>query len=205
MLSPLVLVPPAMVTPSTTPALTPCPPTPGLHHEQFGIFLAIVCHKGLAALALGSTLLVAHVTRSQFLGTVVAFSLATPLGVGLGLLISAYFKSEPMCISHTYGGGVSTQTSTHACTASPLCCSLSMNTHPLLLVPCLPACLLSLTAPYICCSLSTNTHPLLLIPCLPSLLDCPLQVGPSRVHVRPSPPGPSSTSAPSRSYPPPSR
>jgi zinc transporter ZupT len=48
----------------------------------------------LAAIALGSTLLVARVTKSQFLFITACFSLATPLGVGLGLLISEYFRGR---------------------------------------------------------------------------------------------------------------
>ena len=58
-----------------------------------GVFLAILSHKGLAGITLGSTMLLAEVTQSQFLCTALVFSAATPLGVGLGVLISANTKS----------------------------------------------------------------------------------------------------------------
>lgn len=58
------------------------------------VFLAILAHKGLAGITLGSTLLLAAVNQSQFLTTALAFSAATPFGVGFGVLISSYYDSE---------------------------------------------------------------------------------------------------------------
>ncbi len=60
---------------------------------QVGVFLAILAHKGLAGITLGSTLLLAEVSQTQFLCTALLFSAATPLGVGLGVLVSSYCKS----------------------------------------------------------------------------------------------------------------
>lgn len=55
---------------------------------QFGLFLAIVTHKGLAALALGTSFVQAHVSKSQFHLLIWAFSLATPLGALCGALLA---------------------------------------------------------------------------------------------------------------------
>ncbi|KAM3577609.1 hypothetical protein VYU27_000485 [Nannochloropsis oceanica] len=60
---------------------------------QVGVFIAILAHKGLAGLTLGTTMLLAEASQTEFLGTALLFSVATPLGVGLGALISSYCKS----------------------------------------------------------------------------------------------------------------
>lgn len=44
-------------------------------------------------LTLGTTMLLAEASQTEFLGTALLFSVATPLGVGLGALISSYCKS----------------------------------------------------------------------------------------------------------------
>lgn len=60
---------------------------------QVGVFLAILAHKGLAGLTLGSTMLLAEVSQTEFLLTAVLFSAATPAGVALGVLISSYYHT----------------------------------------------------------------------------------------------------------------
>lgn len=52
------------------------------------IFIAIVSHKGLAAYALGSSIVEANAELHQFLSVIVPFVLASPIGIFLGYIIS---------------------------------------------------------------------------------------------------------------------
>lgn len=70
------------------------PPKHKQDSTQLGVFLAILAHKGLAGITLGSTMLLAAASQTQFLLTALVFSAATPFGVGIGVLISSYCKSE---------------------------------------------------------------------------------------------------------------
>lgn len=58
-----------------------------------GIILAIVCHKGSAAMALGVTMLQNGVERRRYLGLMFAFSLVTPAGIGIGMGILTSLKN----------------------------------------------------------------------------------------------------------------
>lgn len=52
------------------------------------IFIAIVSHKGLAAYALGSSLVESRVDMEKFWKVIVPFTLASPAGIFLGFLLS---------------------------------------------------------------------------------------------------------------------
>lgn len=52
------------------------------------IFIAIVSHKGLAAYALGSSIVETNAELRQFLSVIVPFVLASPIGIFLGYIIS---------------------------------------------------------------------------------------------------------------------
>lgn len=49
------------------------------------IFIAIIAHKGLAAYALGATLVDSCTSTLRFWSVISSFSLATPLGVIIGI------------------------------------------------------------------------------------------------------------------------
>lgn len=55
--------------------------------SAIGIVVAIVCHKGSAAMALGVTLVKNGVPRRRYIGLMSLFSMVTPLGVGVGMLV----------------------------------------------------------------------------------------------------------------------
>lgn len=52
-----------------------------------GIIIAIVCHKASAAMALGISLIGNKVSKCRYGGLMSLFSIITPSGVGIGLLI----------------------------------------------------------------------------------------------------------------------
>ena len=52
------------------------------------IFIAIVSHKGLAAYALGSSLVESRVEMEKFWKVIIPFTLASPLGILLGYFLS---------------------------------------------------------------------------------------------------------------------
>ncbi|CAN0345501.1 unnamed protein product, partial [Ectocarpus sp. 8 AP-2014] len=54
-----------------------------------GIFAAIVVHKGLAAFSLGCIFFSSECSRLQFFLCMGVFSLLTPLGAALGMLVRA--------------------------------------------------------------------------------------------------------------------
>jgi len=56
------------------------------------IFIAIVSHKGLAAYALGSSLVESRVNMEKFWKVIVPFTLASPAGILLGFLLSELAK-----------------------------------------------------------------------------------------------------------------
>ena len=56
------------------------------------IFIAIVSHKGLAAYALGSSIVDADVSMRRFWSVVLPFTFASPVGIFLGYLISGLDK-----------------------------------------------------------------------------------------------------------------
>ncbi len=60
----------------------------------FVIFIAIIVHKGFAALALGISLIEGHDPLRQIVRTVVLFSLMTPVGVLVGTLFSQVLESD---------------------------------------------------------------------------------------------------------------
>lgn len=54
------------------------------------IFIAIFAHKGLAAYALGSSLVDSGASKRRFWVVIGIFSLATPAGIGLGRIVASY-------------------------------------------------------------------------------------------------------------------
>ena len=54
------------------------------------IFIAIAAHKGLAAYALGSSLVDSKAEGPRFWTVIGAFALATPLGILLGTLLASF-------------------------------------------------------------------------------------------------------------------
>ena len=53
------------------------------------IFIAIAAHKGLAAYALGSSLVDSCATGARFWSVIATFAMATPVGIGLGMLLAS--------------------------------------------------------------------------------------------------------------------
>ena len=53
------------------------------------IFIAIAAHKGLAAYALGSSLVDSRATGARFWSVIATFAWATPVGIGLGMLLAS--------------------------------------------------------------------------------------------------------------------
>ena len=54
------------------------------------IFIAIFAHKGLAAYALGSSLVDSGASKRRFWVVIGIFALATPAGIGLGRIVASY-------------------------------------------------------------------------------------------------------------------
>jgi zinc transporter 1/2/3 len=61
--------------------------------EAVVIFIAIIAHKGSASFALCVTLMRYNLPFKQIIFIIIFFSLMTPLGIGLGALISTFTKS----------------------------------------------------------------------------------------------------------------
>lgn len=61
--------------------------------DTFHIFIAIFAHKGLAAYALGSSLVDSGAGRRRFWTVIAVFALATPAGIGLGRVIASFAES----------------------------------------------------------------------------------------------------------------
>lgn len=54
------------------------------------IFIAVVAHKALESFALGTSLVRAKTTTGKLVGFCVAFSLMTPVGIAIGLVVQSY-------------------------------------------------------------------------------------------------------------------
>lgn len=61
--------------------------------QLISLFLAVIAHKGIMAFSLGLTLAQANLNFKQFLLSVLIFSLASPVGMGIGILLSNLEKS----------------------------------------------------------------------------------------------------------------
>ena len=59
------------------------------------IFIAIIAHKGLAAYALGSSIVDSGASRLRFWVVIGVFALATPAGIGLGRIVASVSDSGP--------------------------------------------------------------------------------------------------------------
>lgn len=62
--------------------------------EAIAIFIAIIAHKGSASFALCITLMRYNLPFKQIIFIIIFFSLMTPLGIGLGTLISVLTESR---------------------------------------------------------------------------------------------------------------
>ncbi|OQS06214.1 zinc (Zn2)-Iron (Fe2) Permease (ZIP) family [Thraustotheca clavata] len=60
----------------------------------WGVFLAIIIHKGLAAFALGTGMLKGQLTKSKFIGYMLLFSLMSIIGIIIGWAVNAADSSE---------------------------------------------------------------------------------------------------------------
>ena len=56
--------------------------------SDLGLLIAVLGHKGLAAFALGSVILPCTESTKGFVCWLSLFALATPCGIGIGLIIS---------------------------------------------------------------------------------------------------------------------
>lgn len=63
--------------------------------DTLHIFIAIVAHKGLAAYALGSSVVDSGASKMRFWSVIAVFALATPLGIGLGSVVARFSNSGP--------------------------------------------------------------------------------------------------------------
>jgi solute carrier family 39 (zinc transporter), member 1/2/3 len=73
--------------------------------QSLHIFIAIQAHKGLAAYALGSSIVDSKASSAQFWSVIGFFSLATPVGIFLGYVLSAVTTADgAACISALASG-----------------------------------------------------------------------------------------------------
>ncbi len=70
------------------------------------IFIAIQAHKGLAAYALGSSIVDSDAEARQFWSVIATFALATPVGIGIGLVLSAWTTSDGAAAISALASGV---------------------------------------------------------------------------------------------------
>ena len=63
--------------------------------DTLHIFIAIVAHKGLAAYALGSSIVDSGASKIRFWVVIAIFALATPAGIGLGSIVAKFSASGP--------------------------------------------------------------------------------------------------------------
>lgn len=68
------------------------------------IFLAIVAHKGLAAYALGASIVESRASDAKFWTTISLFSFATPVGIMLGYLFAAHSGGVGAAVSALAAG-----------------------------------------------------------------------------------------------------
>jgi len=61
--------------------------------QLISLFLAVIAHKGVMAFSLGLTLAQAKLTKKQFVMSVLVFSLASPLGMAIGIFLSDLDRS----------------------------------------------------------------------------------------------------------------
>ena len=55
--------------------------------EFISLFLAVIAHKAVMAFSLGMTLAQSALTAKQYLASLLIFSLASPIGIGIGMLV----------------------------------------------------------------------------------------------------------------------
>ena len=63
--------------------------------DSVHIFIAIMAHKGLAAYALGSSVLESGASKTKFWIVIGIFAIATPVGIGLGRLVANVAEGGP--------------------------------------------------------------------------------------------------------------
>ena len=62
--------------------------------DTLHIFIAIIAHKGLAAYALGSSVVDSGATPRRYWTVIAAFALATPVGISLGRVVASFSSSS---------------------------------------------------------------------------------------------------------------
>lgn len=80
--------------------------------DSLHIFIAIAAHKGLAAYALGSSIVDSGATQKRFWAVIATFALATPVGIGLGRVVASFSTSGPAAALSALASGT-----------PPCCCS----------------------------------------------------------------------------------
>ena len=55
--------------------------------EFISLFLAVIAHNAVMAFSLGMTLAQSALTAKQYLASLLIFSLASPIGIGIGMLV----------------------------------------------------------------------------------------------------------------------
>ncbi len=73
------------------------------------IFIAIVAHKGLAAYALGSSIVDSGASRVRFWVVIAIFALATPAGIGLGRVVASVSESGPAAALSALASGTTSR------------------------------------------------------------------------------------------------
>ena len=76
--------------------------------DTLHIFIAIVAHKGLAAYALGSSIVDSGASRVRFWVVIAIFALATPAGIGLGRVVASVSESGPAAALSALASGNAT-------------------------------------------------------------------------------------------------
>merc|ERR1712012_100814 len=56
--------------------------------QPISLFLAVIAHKAVMAFSLGLTLAQANLSAKQYVMSIMIFSLASPLGTGIGILLA---------------------------------------------------------------------------------------------------------------------
>ena len=61
--------------------------------QLINLFMAVIAHKSVMAFSLGLTLAQASLNAKQYVISILIFSLASPIGMGIGMLVADADKS----------------------------------------------------------------------------------------------------------------
>lgn len=93
--------------------------------DTLHIFIAIMAHKGLAAYALGSSIVDSGASRMRFWVVIGIFAMATPVGIALGRIVASESDSAAAAALSALASGtplpLPPSPDPRACVLSPYC------------------------------------------------------------------------------------